>query len=299
MIVTVPQQEDKQLIFSLYNTATDLDSRSIDYFFSEHYDPAHFLIVKQADVVLCCMKVREESIFLKGYHVEVMLIEQLVVSGNCPRSVKNEFIDACLAQFEKRKLFTVLTDSLIKNRSFENIFRHKRYKLQRPALFNVDGYSISDRFEAHELLSAYDSFAKHFDSFMHKDLAYFEEKIKRLRNDNVEIFVSRDAHHDIVGYIVYNYIDGELEVLTVIYKDTLALLTLLNQAMGMNSHIYVNVSLNENLQKIFGSIHYDIIEDVFIRVNDVELFQRLYRTKCNSLTEFLDKNQRPLYLGFY
>lgn len=299
MKIIAPQITDKQLIYSLYNTATNIDSRSIDYFFSELYNADDFLIYKEDDVVLCCMKAFSENLYLKGYKVEVVVIDNLIISGNCPLAIKDKFIEGCLEYFSKAKLFTITSRPFIENQGFEDVFKHKRYRIYRRDLFNVDGYSISDRFDVYDIYLCYHRFVRHFDSYLDKDLAYFEAKLKRLEQENYEIYVSRNSQNDIVGYIVYNYIDGELEVVKVIYEDTLALLTLLNQAMGMNDHIYVHVSLNENLEKVFGNIHYELKKDVLIRINDLDLFRRLYRVSSKSLTEFLDKNHRPLYLGFY
>ena len=136
MIVLKPQITDKQLIYSLYNTATNRDSRSIDYFFSELYDANDFLIYKEDDLVLCSMKVADEDLYLKGYHVEVKVIEDVIIASNCPRDIKQSFIEACLDVFSKHKLLTISNGYPFNNYGFEDVFKHKRYKLLRRDLFN-------------------------------------------------------------------------------------------------------------------------------------------------------------------
>ncbi len=297
MNVVTPNISDKQLIYSLYNTALDDDSQSIDYFFTVHYDPSNFYIAKKGDLVICSMEMYDYDLYLKGYQIEVKLIHKIVFSNDCSEKLKSEFIEACLKKLSYQKVLTLSSLKLIQQYNFERIFMRKRYKLTRPELFNVDGYSISDHFETYELQEAYDSFVRHFDSYLYKDLEYFNKQLEFYRHHNYEVYVSRNSNHDIVGYIVYNYIEGELEVVSIVYKDTLALLTLLNQAMGMNSHIYVTVSLSENFERVFGVMEYEVLDDAFVRINDEELFKRLFNTEHNSLKEFLSLNVRPLYLG--
>ena len=299
MKVRLATEEDKQLIFSLYNTATKMDSRSIDYFFTALFDPCDFLIYEEKEMVFASMYIKSEALYFKGYNVEVAIIQEVLFAHQLSSEMKTLFINEAISYFEDEKLFTILRYKGAKDLDFEAIFKEKRYKLYRKDLFNVDGYSISSQFTVEDLKEAYDTFVVHFDSYLIKDLEYFEKKLNVLKVMNYEIYVTRNSKNSIVGYIVYNYIDGELEVVKVVYEDTLALLTLLNQAMGMNSHIYVTVSLNESLERVFETIDYEIKSDVLMRINDLELFARLYNSQCQTLTEFLDKNQRPLYLGFY
>ena len=296
MQVLSANSKDKQLIYSLYNTSLSDDVKSIDYFFNEKYDENNFLIYKENDVVLCSLEFSDQLIYFNGHNIEAKSIEKVVYSLRCPKELKDEFIKACVQEFSKMALLTLSNKDYSKLLNFEPVFKKKRYRLDRSDLFNVDAYSISEIFDLKDIHKIYTQFTSHFDLYIKHDIYYFEEYLKELELNNYEIYVTRNSENDILGYIVYNYLEGELEVVDIAYMDTLALLTLLNQAMGMNSHIYINVSVSESLERVFGSLKYQLDLDCYLLVNDINLYKRLFNIDTNSVLDYAKNSEFLIYL---
>ncbi len=296
MQVTFANTKDKQLIYSLYNTSLSDDVKSIDYFFNEKYDSDNFLIYKEDDVVLCALEFSNKLVYFNGHNIEAKNIERVVYSLRSSKELKDEFIKSCILEFSKTTLLTLSDKSYSNFLNFEPVFKKKRYRLDRSELFNVDGYSISEIFDLKDIHKLYTSFIEHFDLYIKRDIQYFEDYLKELELDNYEIYVTRNSENDILGYIVYNYVEGELEVVDIAYMDTLALLTLLNQAMGMNSHIYISVSLSESLERVFGSLKYKLEFNKYLLVNDINLYKRLFNITTNSVLEYAKKSEFLIYL---
>ncbi len=166
-------------------------------------------------------------------------------------------------------------------------------------MFNIDGYSISAIFKVEELFNVYQSFISRFNGYLIRDLNMFESFIQVLKASGKEIFVSRDENMEIVGYMVYDYIASELQVLEIVYLNSTALITLLNQAMGLNAYIYVTVSAFENLERIIKGIKFEVNEYMMIKINDEKLFKSLFAVQSASIKTVLKKSDKPLYVGYF
>lgn len=301
MIVQRLKDQDRDLLYSLYNTQTQRNSQDIDRFFKKEFKASEFLVYKESGVILCAMRVVDFDFYFRGYSIESNIIKDLVVSKNCPKLVFQSFVNQTLESFKYLKLLTFSDSNFIETFGFESPIVLKKYKLFRKDLFNVDGYSI-EKAEYEDVLamsSCYQMFTKNFKSYAIKDVNVFEELIDKAEDKFQDIHVTYNQKGDMMGYIVYENRNNQISVLEIIYRDTIALLTLLNQAMGMSDSISINVSLKENFSKIFKKIEYETIECVGIMINDEELFQRLYNVKETSLSRLIKDSNEPYYLGIY
>lgn len=301
MIVQRLKDQDRDLLYSLYNTQTQRNSQDIDRFFKKEYKASDFLIYKESGVILCAMRVVDFEFYFRGYTLEANIIKDLIVSKNCPKLVFQSFISQSLEAFKYMKLLIFADENIVDVIGFDCPIKLKQYKLFRKDLFNVDGYSIqkASSEDALSMCECYKTFTKSFKSYALKDLKFIENIIENSDDRFRSIYVTYNKNQEIMGYVIYEYRDNHVTVLEVIYKDAIALLTLLNQAMGLSDSIYLNVSLKENFSKVFEKIEYESLEHVGIMINDEELFQRLYNVKGTSLSRLIKESNEPYYLGIY
>lgn len=271
------ENSDKLAIYNLYNTMKSDASSFIDYFFNEFFDHREYYLLIVNEVVLALVRVKDEILHFKNYNLEVNIINEFLVAENCPSDMLREFLETVFASFKYQKLITLAKSEYdLKDYGFKSISKFKRYKLNRSDLFFVNDYYVFDEFNVNELRSLYNQFTKHFESYLFRSESYFSDYLKLLKALNYEIYVSKSKNGQLLGYIVYNYIEGEIQVIELVYLDSIALITLLNQAMGINNYIYINTSNSEVLSKIFKDIAYQIYPNLSFRVNDKDLFGRLF-----------------------
>lgn len=297
MIIRSPKIEEKSLMYQLYNSNTNLKSSEIDTYFKSDFNPKDFLIYKKDGMIMCAMKIINKSFYLYGITNEVNIIEDLIYTSNCPLNVKRMFIDKCFNSFKYSKLFTFVRKNIFNHPTLENTYFKKQYRLYRKDLYNVDGYLINEGIEEIDYIKTNQKFRSHFSSYLVKNELDYLAKLKQYLDNDYEIYSCVNQSNSVIGYIIYNYDRGEVVVEEIIYLDTLSLLTLLSQSMGLNNSISVSVSRSEIFERVFDQLKYEIEDDIYVRINDLQLFQRLYNTKTLSFNDFVREINRPVYFG--
>ncbi len=305
-MIVKPLKEDKVQLYNLWKTIfAYADGGSINYFFNNVYNRDNFLIVKDQsqNEIIAGLYNDQKILKLNGLMFNVSVLDNLFTLYKHRNSgVMSKLLSKTLQELENRQLFTLIKCSKSIDFSkfgFETIYYNKRYIINRSDLFNIDGYSISAIFKVEELFNVYQSFISRFNGYLIRDLNMFESFIQVLKASGKEIFVSRDENMEIVGYMVYDYIASELQVLEIVYLNSTALITLLNQAMGLNAYIYVTVSAFENLERIIKGIKFEVNEYMMIKINDEKLFKSLFAVQSASIKTVLKKSDKPLYVGYF
>lgn len=305
-MIVKPKETDKVNIYNLWKTIfSHADGGFINYFFNEKYRAQDFYLSKEnnSDDIIAGLYCSPQTLSLNGQLFSVSVLDNLfTLYKHRNKGVMTNLLNKVIEELEYNQLFTLIKCSQFidfKSFGFETIYYKKRYTINRSDLFNVDGYSISNIFKTKELSKVYNQFIAHFNGFLIRDLAFFEDYQEMINASGKEIFVTRDQDRQIKGYMVYDYVDGEMNVLEIVYLDSTALLTLLNQAMGMNAYIYVDVSQSENIELLIKEIDYQVIDYMMIRINDKELYKRFFNTKSTSIKSALKSVDKPLYIGYY
>lgn len=305
-MIVKPNETDKQQLYNLWKTIfAYADGGSINYFFNENYQAENFYLIKDENQELIhAGLLRDKKVLvLNGQKFNVSVLDKpFTLYKYRNQGLMSKLLQAVLDEVSYSELFTLIKCSKakdFKSFGFETIYYKKRYIINRNDLFNVDGYSISNIFRSKELYNLYREFIKRFNGYLIRDLETFEDYINITKASGKEIFVTRDENKAIKGYMVFDYIASELVVLEIIYLDSTALLTLLNQAMGMNAYIYVDVSAFENLEVLLKSIKYEVIDHMMIRINDKELYKNLFNVNTTSIKAAIKASDKPLYIGYY
>ncbi|NLC54578.1 MAG: GNAT family N-acetyltransferase [Erysipelothrix sp.] len=305
-MVQKPKKQDKQQLYNLWKTIfAYADGGSINYFFNETYNPDDFYLIKdeKEDLIVAGLLRDRQQLNLNGYIFEVSVLDNLFTLYKYRnQGIMHSLLQKVLKELEYSELFSLIKTSKAKDfkqYGFETIYYKKRYLVNRADLYNVDGYSISDVYKPNDLLEVYTKFISRFNGHLIRNEKMFKNYINILKASGKEIFVTRNADKEIMGYLVYNYVASELVVVEIVYLDSISLLTLLNQAMGMNAYIYVDVSENENLDKVIDNLVYEVIDYMMIRINDKELFKRLFNNDRATIKSIMKTSNRPLAIGYY
>lgn len=280
------ETSDKADLYAFVNTVSKKDSRAIDYFFKELFNN-ELIILEKDNMIKCLISFESRILHLSGHKIAVAYINDILID---PSIDQEEAISRVLAILAEKYLMTISDlDNL--GDAFIQVENKIIYEIYRKQLFNINGYYISDEFLEDELQSTYDKYISKFN-------IYLQAKDDRCISDlleDYELFVCRDRDDLIKGYIVYNYIDGIMHVKSIAYSDSLSLLTLLNQAMGMNDRIVIEASLFENYELVIDKLQGHIKAYTSICVNDESLFKRLFNNKYSSINEMLNAAGKTYY----
>lgn len=300
------KKADKKHLYNLWKTIfAYADKGSINYFFNEKYQAEDFYLIKEekSDLIIAGLWRDKKTLYLNGHLFKVSILDNLFTLYKYRnQGLMSKLLSRVIDELAYQELFTLIKTSKFKDFKkfgFETIYYKKRYLIKRADLYNVDGYSISKNFTSQELLTVYNKFMERFNGYLLRDQNSFESFIESLKASGKEIYVTRSEINEIYGYMVYNYIEGELRIVEIVYLDSIALLTLLNQAMGLNAYIYVDVSLNERLGRLIPNLTYEIVDQMMVRVNDKKLFKMIFKLDTSSLKALVKTNRKPLHIGYY
>lgn len=280
------EANDRADLYAFVNTVSTKDSRAIDYFFKTLLS-SEVILVEYQGLIKCLISFDERILNMAGHKIIVAYINELLID---PKLNQDQALDLITDLLADKYLLTISHHEKLGN-NFIEIANKYQYEILRKQLYNVNGYSISDEFLDYELMDVYNAYISKFDVYF--DLAKNISLTDLL--EDYEVFATRDINEEIKGFIVYNYSEGIMHVRSLVYTDALSLLTLLNQAMGMNDKIIVQVALFENFELVVDNLKGQIKALTSICVNDEILFKRLFNHKYSSITEMLESSGKSYY----
>lgn len=280
------EANDRADLYAFVNTVSTKDSRAIDYFFKTLLS-SEVILVEYQGLIKCLISFDERILNMAGHKIKVAYINELLID---PKLNQDQALDLITDLLADKYLLTISHHEKLGN-NFIEIANKYQYEILRKQLYNVNGYLISDEFLDYELMDVYNAYISKFDVYF--DLAKNVSLTDLL--EDYEVFATRDINEEIKGFIVYNYSEGIMHVRSLVYTDALSLLTLLNQAMGMNDKIIVQVSLFENFELVVDNLKGQIKALTSICVNDEILFKRLFNHKYSSITEMLESSGKSYY----
>ncbi|MFI3284554.1 MAG: GNAT family N-acetyltransferase, partial [Erysipelotrichaceae bacterium] len=82
----------------------------------------------------------------------------------------------------------------------------------------------------------------------------------------------------------------------IIYYDVKTLLKLINLALKIKPKVILHVSFAEPLERIFKQAPCKEYGYTMMRINNLDLFNRLYETNIHSTLEAIEGIKKPLFL---
>ena len=148
---------------------------------------------------------------------------------------------------------------------------------------------------AKDMLKLYGQFVSRFNGYVVRDLNYFETLMKEIEAEKVRIIACyRDR--EIEGYALLYLENKKLVIRECLYLNSRALLHLVNYALNILPEVTLQVSASENLVKLFPNSQYEEVDYTMVRLNDIELFNRLYNSNVSKVEEAMMMNDEPLYM---
>lgn len=276
------------------------NKRIVDYLFKSVLKPEKTIIEIMDNKVVSALSMVDDVIMINGRPIfasTIMMAATLPKYQNMGNMDKilNTVIDN-LEHSELVSLVNTKNVDLFLKYGFRVLYRRNEYELTRDDVQRITNDGCIYDPSAIDMLKLYSSFMRRFNGYRIKTLEDFE-KLRQGLNEQGGRIVAYYENNEIKGYAVMKVENKVIHIGECIYSDTLSLFKLLNVALQQRHTVYLNVSSAEKLDKLFPNAKYKVKDFMMMRLNNPELFNRLFNCSLVSVEEILLLSSKPLYIS--
>lgn len=292
--------QEKAEIYELWKSAYPTRSRNYFNFYFKHiFDDGTCIYLKQDGKIISSIQMNEHIMMLMGRKLEVSyLLGVATLPDYRRRGHMRHLMQAMLDEASHNHLLTLIeafNPKLYEQFGFETIYSTKTYTINSHYFDKVNTKGISHTFSAMDLCELYEKYARHFDGCYVRDVAYYEVFLHKAVQEQGNICVYRNANHEITGYAVYTENSVEVKVQEIVYLESIALMKMLRYISEGYPDVNVTVSQGEKLEKLFPLTIPKKRAVTMVRINNYDLFNKLYNCKVRTPKEAFALTKKPLF----
>ena len=301
-MITQTLINDKKQIQRLWKQSfCHYDNGIIDVFFKKYYKIQDMYVIKDADVVLSCATRSKNIMKLHDRFINTSMVLGICTDNDHRNkghmtSVMNTLIDHA----EHQELITLMqgyNPSIYKKYGFEVLYYKKHYELKRASLpYYIDEGDVVVGVQGQDMIALYIKFMKRFNGYFIRDIDYYRNLISDCNETN-QIIIGVTMDGKLKGYAIVSVNENKVVIKEIIYFDALTLVKLCNYLINRYDNVELIVSSHEKLDKIFKGAICKELEYTMVRINDYDLFNRLYNCKVDNIFDAMNLNNLPLYLN--
>lgn len=174
------------------------------------------------------------------------------------------------------------------------VYKRIQYTLTRQDVKRITNFGCAYEPSPADMLEVYSRFIRNFNGFIARNLRYFENLKRETAARNGKIVAFYDAGKHMQGYAVILLRGASAYVEECIYLDSLALCKLLNAALQERASVRLDVSASENLGVLFPAAKKSERVSMLVRLNDAELFGRLFNAEVETVADAFALSRKPL-----
>ncbi|MCR5229508.1 MAG: GNAT family N-acetyltransferase [Solobacterium sp.] len=274
------------------------DPRYIEYFFRNIYKPEYMYVDDEDSEIAAALCVVPHAVMFNGRVLHASMISGVCTApdyrnqGRMHRLIETA-VDAC----SHRELITLAPASeeeLLRGYGFEPLYYRSDYTLSRDEVKRITNYGCAYEPSPIDMLKVYSSFIRRFNGYYARDLEYFVNFKKEVNARGGKIVAYYDSKNQIQGYASILIAGREAVMEECVYLGSVALNKLINAALQERPLVHLQVSSAEGLSRLFPDAVRKDYAGVMVRLNDAELFSRLFSQKVESLRDLAEISQRPL-----
>lgn len=291
---------DKTEIYELWKSAFPTRSRNyLNFYFKYVFDEGKCIYLLQDGKIISSLQINEHILMFQGRKLEVSyFLGVATLPDYRRRGHMRHLMNMALDEASHNHLLTLIeafNPKLYEQFGFETLYYSKTYVINSHYFDKVNAKGVSHNLTAMDLLQLYQTYAKHFDGNYVRDVHYFEILLNRAVLDHGNICVYRNKNHEITGYAIYSENSVEVKVQEIIYLESIALMKMLRYICEGYPDVSVTVSQSEKLEKLFPLTIPKKSAVTMARINNYELFNKLYNTNVHSTKEAYAILKKPIY----
>lgn len=296
---------DKQEIYEIWKSAYPTRERNyLNFFFKHIYDEGKSIVCEQDGRIISTLQYHEHIMMFQkrklstSYIMGVATLPDYRLRGHMRR-----LMESTLDELSRNHLITLIqafNPKLYEQFGFETIYYHKHYTIHAKYLEKINIHGVDRNFTASELLGLYKKYVKHFDGYYIRDMAYYENFMRMAMINRGNICVYRNKKDEITGYAYYVENNNEVEIKEIIYLESIALLKMMKYVLGRYPDVNICVSQAERLEKLFPLAIPKKVPFMMARINNYELFNKLYNCDVRKPSQAYEILNKPLFINeFY
>lgn len=295
------QVNNKAEIYELWKTAFPTRSKAyLSFYFKHLFDEGKCLYLPQDDKIISSLQVHEHVMKFCGRKLQCSYILGVATLPDYRRrGHMRHLMDSVLDELSHNHLITLIegfNPKLYEPFGFMSVYQGKTYTINTHYFDKVNTAGVSHHVNATELAQLYQNYSRHFDCAYVRDVHYFDLFLKRSVLDHGNICVYRNKNHDVCGYAVYTENSVEVKVSEIVYLDSIALMKMLRYISKGYPDVTVTVSQSEKLERLFPLTIPKKDAVTMARINNYELFNKLYNQKAKTSNDAFALCKKPIFL---
>lgn len=257
----------------------------LDYYFKCCFEPKEILIGLKGEEIVSSIKRSTLELMFNHRIIKSSYVNRLVIK-DADLGVK--LLDNLSDILSNQELISLAYKDqldLWQDYEFKPIYYHNKYVLLPDHLPQIDTKGCYTTVNSTDLLYLYAEFVKRFDGFQIRDLNYFDQMKQEVKNRLGKIIGYQNEEGKLLAYAVLLPYKNYVKVEELIYLDSTSMYKVLNVAMKYLNKVLVEVSEQEDLSIFFPQAKCSKIPYLYARINDYELFNKLYQTNVTSVFE--------------
>lgn len=289
---------EKDLIKQYWKRSFPDEREVADAYFDVYFDENETITLREGDEIIALAQVKSKVIHLANKNLKTLYITHIMTRPEYQgQGYMSLLIESINEWAEKEHIITVLKPfepSVYRSFGFENVISISEYTIASKYIpnINIKGIILSPKIE--DLVKTYQSFTAHFDGYFIRDEKYFKDLIMYLGKRKGHV-IGLKENNEMVGYCAYIQHASHVEVLECTYDTSGTLVKLLSFISRGKHRVMLKATTSEKIHKLFP--HATKTEQPFLmaRINDKELFERLYGLKILSAYSGFNVSAKPLF----
>ena len=296
------RREDKSEIYELWKQAyPNSEAKYLNFYFRNFYDEGLTLVQEVEDKLVSSLQINTHVLNFQGYLLDVSyLLGMSTLSDYQGQGWMKELFLQAIDETSHNHLITfvkALQPMVYERYGFATIYERKQYVIHRECFDSIlDSEYVTKDVNSKELLEAYQTFTIVFDGYRERSIAYYDHLLKELELGIKHIVAYKKENESVSGYLIYEMQGNDLVIKEAIYLDSISLKRMMKSIVGDYAMIRIEVSQSENLEKIFPLVKPERKAYMMARINNYELFNKLFNTQVTTVEEAFQILKKPLWL---
>ena len=276
------------------------DKRYVEYYYRNIYNPEYSLLMLEDSRLTAVLTRIPHEIMIKGRVLKASMISGIATHpAYRKRGYMTRLMAQCIDEVSHSELITLIQTEkpqLYEPFGFEMMYGKYITTITREDVARLTNEGCLMDPSEEDLLKLYAKYTKHFNGYYIRDLSYFIVMKREVSALGGKIFAYYE-NDEIQGYAVMMPRGKELYVEECLYLDVKSLYKLLNLALQQRLVAHIYTSDAEDLSLLFPNAQVVHVSYTMARLNDAELFNRLYQTEVKNTADLKRVSARPLFIN--
>lgn len=300
MKIRVARPSDNKTLYTQWKDVFNFDDYgSIDAYFEYVYDPKNCYVLLEDNQIISSLMVHPHQMVLHQKIIDVAFIVGVyTIESHRHQGHMKTLLNYVLKDLEYNYLITLIQayhPKLYTQYGFEEVYQQQVYQVRRSLIKPMDSVGIKISQNLEDNVELYQFFTKYFNGYFVRDEKYYELMMKLVAAENGQYVSLYNQENDMVAHLRMVVHDQDVIVDEVLYKDTGSLIKILSYVMSKYPRLEVHVSMVENLEKLIGAKKLRDEVSLMVKLNDPQLFERLFNVKVKKADSAMKAFGKPLF----